>query len=159
MKYLLLLCIAAVIFIGCETTTAKSDAPAAFNLDSVKSHINAHNEAFSSAMINGDSAAIVPMYMADADIMPPNMPAAKGSSAMGGVSKMVKQMGATQFKVWATEVEGSNDMVMERGKWEIRGTNMKDAGKFIVIWKKDNSGQWKIAKDIWNSDNPAQPTN
>jgi len=157
MKQLLYLSIATVIFTACETTTAKTDAPpSAFNLDSAKTMINSHNEAFSSAMINGDSAAIVPMYTADASVMGPNMPAGKGGPAIGAVSSMIKKMGASQFKVWSTDVQGNADMVVEEGKWEIRGDKMKDNGKFLVVWKNDN-GKWKIAKDIWNSDNPPMP--
>jgi ketosteroid isomerase-like protein len=153
MKQILFFLMIAVVITACESTSAKSDTPAAFNVDSVKAHIDAHNVAFSSAMINGDSAAIVPMYMSDATIMPPNEPGGKGGAVMARMSKQVQALGATQFKVWATSVEGNSDMVVEEGKWEIRGANMKDGGKFLVIWKQTN-GQWKVAKDIWNSDYP-----
>jgi ketosteroid isomerase-like protein len=97
------------------------------------------------------------MYMSDASVLPPNAPSGKGGPYMGAMAKQVQQLGATQFKVWSTSVEGNNDMVVEEGKWEIRGANMKDGGKFLVVWKQDN-GKWKIAKDIWNSDYPAMPT-
>jgi ketosteroid isomerase-like protein len=157
MRQLLSLLVIAVIFAACESTSAKSDTPAAFNVDSVKGFIDAHNATFSSAMINGDSASIVPMYMSDASVLPPNAAAGKGGPYMGAMAKQVQQLGATQFKVWSTSVEGNNDMVVEEGKWEIRGANMKDGGKFLVVWKQDN-GKWKIAKDIWNSDYPAMPT-
>lgn len=159
MRKILLLAAIACVYTACETTTAKSDTNVAFNIDSVKAFIDHHNEEFSSQMINGDSVNVSKDYMNDASILPPDMPAAKGGAFMGGVAKMIKSMNATQFKVWSTDIQGTPEAVIEEGKWELRGeNNMKDSGKFIVIWKQSN-GQWKIAKDIWNRDAalPAAP--
>jgi ketosteroid isomerase-like protein len=153
MKQLFTIILLAVIFTSCESTTAKSDAPEAFNVDSVKAFLNHHNEEFSSAMVNGDSAAIAAGYHSEALIFGNNMPMLKGGAAMGSAMKIIPTMGVKQFKVSATNVYGDADMVVEEGVWEMRGDNIKDNGKFLALWKKEN-GQWKMYRDIWNSNIP-----
>ncbi len=37
------------------------------------------------------------------------------------------------------------------------GSKNVDKGKYIVVWKKEN-GDWKVWRDIWNSDNPPPPS-
>lgn len=34
------------------------------------------------------------------------------------------------------------------------GKPMQDIGKFITIYERQPSGAWRMARDIWNSDNP-----
>jgi ketosteroid isomerase-like protein len=46
-----------------------------------------------------------------------------------------------------------------QGTYEFTATDPKsgpvnDRGKFVVVWKKQTDGGWKIAADIWNSDLP-----
>ena len=28
---------------------------------------------------------------------------------------------------------------------------MQDEGKYVVVWKKQEDGSWKLHRDIWNS--------
>jgi len=35
---------------------------------------------------------------------------------------------------------------------------MKDNGKYITIYQHQSDGSWKIARDIWNSDQPLPGT-
>ena len=37
------------------------------------------------------------------------------------------------------------------------GKPIPDKGKYVVVWKKDASGKWKVVADIFNSDLPAAP--
>ena len=30
-----------------------------------------------------------------------------------------------------------------------------DSGKYVVVWKKQDDGNWRLHVDIWNSDLPA----
>ncbi|MDA2927836.1 hypothetical protein MYX78_11520 [Acidobacteria bacterium AH-259-G07] len=40
------------------------------------------------------------------------------------------------------------------GKGVMEGEPIEDNGKYIVILQKQPDNAWKIARDIWNSDNP-----
>jgi len=39
----------------------------------------------------------------------------------------------------------------------IAAKQIDDRGKFVVVWKKQADGAWKIVADIWNSDMPPAP--
>ena len=52
----------------------------------------------------------------------------------------------------------------ERGRYEITlapkagDAPMDDTGKYITIYQRQSNGSWKIARDIWNSDQPLPGT-
>jgi hypothetical protein len=48
--------------------------------------------------------------------------------------------------------------LVETGRYEIYGAENKlmDKGKYVVAWKPVN-GDWKLYRDIFNSDMPAAP--
>ncbi len=156
-KIFLSLGLAAVLF-SCadkasQTTTATSDS---FNLSEVKKSIEATNKQFSDAVGKGDSATVVSFYHSDAKVYPPNMPEGK-SSVLGSMSKQLPAMGVKSFTVNTSDVTGNAEQVVETGTWEMGdGSKKVDNGKYIVVWKKEN-GNWKVWRDIWNSDNPPPP--
>jgi len=51
--------------------------------------------------------------------------------------------------------------MIERGGYTIGmnavagGPAMHDSGKYITIYQKSPMGTWRMARDIWNSNNPA----
>lgn len=136
-----------------QSTTATSDS---FDLSEVKKSIDATNKQFSDAVVKGDSATVVSLYHSEAKLYPPNMPEGK-SSVLGSMSKQLLGMGVKSFTLTAGEVTGNADQVVETGTWEMGdGSKAIDKGKYIVVWKKEN-GNWKLWRDIWNSDNPPPP--
>ena len=52
--------------------------------------------------------------------------------------------------------QGTAGLLAETGTYEMYGDNNKtlDKGKYVVVWKQEN-GQWKIYRDIWNTSMPA----
>ena len=56
----------------------------------------------------------------------------------------------------AVETEGYGDTASEVGKYTLEGEGgqVLDRGKYIVIWKQEE-GQWKLHRDIFNSSQPA----
>ena len=36
------------------------------------------------------------------------------------------------------------------------GVMIDTYGKYVTIWKKQQDGSWKIALDIWNSEDPME---
>ena len=84
------------------------------------------------------------------------MPEGK-SSVIGSMSKQLAAMGVKSFTLNAGDITGNADQVVETGTWEMGdGSKTIDKGKYIVVWKKEN-GNWKLWRDIWNSDNPPPP--
>ena len=157
-KFFLSLGLASMLF-SCadkstQSTTATSDS---FNLSEVKKSIEATNKQFSDAVGKGDSTTVVSFYHSDAKVYPPNMPEGK-SSVLGSMSKQLPAMGVKSFTVNTSDVTGNAEQVIETGTWKMGdGSKNVDNGKYIVVWKKENS-TWKVWRDIWNSDNPPPPS-
>ena len=79
------------------------------------------------------------------------LPFALWQAAMG--------MGIKEATLQTGEVEAHGDTAFEVGRFTLRGEggHVLDQGKYIVIWKQEG-GQWKFHRDIWNSSQPtAQP--
>ena len=58
------------------------------------------------------------------------------------------------------EVEESGDWTYEVGTFEVNtpAGNVLNAGKYIVIWKRQSTGERKIHRDIFNWDIPPVQT-
>jgi uncharacterized protein (TIGR02246 family) len=105
--------------------------------------------------------ATVSHYDEAASILMPNAPMITGREQ---IRKAWEQMFATPGFMFAPktnriEVARSGDLAYALGKYEFAandpmGNSLNDRGKFVVVWKKQSDGAWRIAADIWNSDLP-----
>ncbi|MCW3108145.1 MAG: hypothetical protein JWQ09_2651 [Segetibacter sp.] len=162
MKQIFYLFFAASIFYSCTSPTGESDstkiktADASFDASKVRQSIEATNKKFTDAILKGDSATVVSLYHTDAEVYPPNMPADK-KTLMGSMAASVLKSGIKTFSLHTGNVTGNEDQVVETGTFEMGdGSKTVDKGKYIVVWKPEN-GDWKLWRDIWNSDNPPAP--
>jgi len=142
---------------GCDTSTQPSsaEAPPAFDMVAAKAAIEASNQKFMTAMSNGDAAAIAGFYTEDAKFMAPNAPAMAGRAAIQAGNEDGFKAGFTQLALTLIDLWGNEDMLVEEGTYTI-GTKDEpiiDNGKYIVLWKKED-GQWKLHRDMYNSDLP-----
>ena len=65
-------------------------------------------------------------------------------------------MGVKAVKLATVEVVGDGHTAYEVGQFTLQGAEgqVLDAGKYVVIWRQE-AGQWKLHRDIWNSSRPA----
>ena len=119
--------------------------------------ILAANEKFMDAFGRGDAAGLAALYTEDGEVMPPNSDFVRGKQAVQGFWQAVMDMGIKGAKIETAEVESHGDAIVEVSTYELQGGEGQtlDAGKFIVIWKQED-GQWKLHRDIFNSSLPAQ---
>lgn len=151
----------AIFFVACNnsaTTDTKMAAKDSTGDDPerVKAYLKQEDLRFEEEMSKGDSTALAAHYGSDAIVMPPNSEIVKGSDvvhAWGGAIRM----GVKEFKLNTTDISGEGNFYTETGTFEMLGAGSKslDKGKYLTMWKKDN-GNWKIYRDIWNS-NSAPP--
>jgi ketosteroid isomerase-like protein len=61
-------------------------------------------------------------------------------------------MGIKTIRLETVEAERHGDTAIEIGKYTLSGEagNVMDRGKYVVILKQEG-GQWKLHRDIWNS--------
>jgi uncharacterized protein (TIGR02246 family) len=108
--------------------------------------------------------ATVSFYDEQASILMPNAPILIGREQ---IRKAWEQMFAIPGfnlapKTTKVEVARSGDLAYAQGTYEFtaadpQGRPVNDRGKFVVVWKKQTDGAWKIVADIWNSDAPPAP--
>lgn len=96
-------------------------------------------------------------YADDAILMPPNAPIAEGQAAIVATFKSWPAL--TKFQTNDVEVVGSGNLAFIRGTYDIafqmNGADVTDSGKYIEVWRKNDKGEWKCIRDIFNSNAPA----
>lgn len=121
----------------------------------MKADIMAANQKFMDTFQKG-AATMSTHYTADATLMPPGNEAIQGSAAIGTYWKGGHDSGVKRAKLETVTAEQAGSQVIEVGRYTLYGANdaQLDAGKYIVIWKQEG-GQWKLHRDIWNTNTPA----
>ena len=128
----------------------------------VRQAIEANNARFSAALLKGDTATIANFYANDAILMVANMKAIRGHEAIAkGVSGLIAAMQPSTFKLQTEDVIVAGDYAIETGSFELtskpasKGAKPgQDIEKYLVVWKKQADGSYKILRDISNSDQP-----
>jgi ketosteroid isomerase-like protein len=154
--------ILAIFFVACnDTTTTDTKMTAADSTakdsKSVEDYIRKEALNFGEEIKRGDSVALASHYASDAVVMPPNSDAVTGKNIVGLWGGALR-MGVKDFKLNITDITGGGDVYAETGTYEMFGADNKsmEKGKYVAVWKKYN-GNWKMYRDIWNS-NSAAPT-
>ena len=116
--------------------------------------ISKTNEAFMSAVANGDAAKVAAQYTDDALLMAPNADLVTGKQEIQNMMQGFVDAGINGINLESTEIEGIGNMAFEVGKYTLSvDEQVIDNGKYIVIWKKVGE-DWKLHRDIFNSNVP-----
>ena len=150
---------AATFLVSCkDTSTAdtKKTATDTTVIDSKTADAEIRKEVsvYQEDVKRGDSTALAAHYTSDGVVMAPNMGELKGNAITGFWGGAVR-MGVKELKLNTTDISGGGDVYAETGTYEMVGAGNKtmDNGKYIVVWKREN-GNWKIFRDIFNSNMP-----
>ena len=112
------------------------------------------------AMNAGDPDAFAACFAEDGIQMPPNFGNNAGKAAIRGWIQGILNPFACRFSLSVDEIRVVADWAFERGRYTLTlapragGEPMHDIGKHITIYQRQSDGSWKIARDIWNSDQP-----
>ena len=109
-----------------------------------------------------DSAALV--FAEDTWQMPPNSPPLVGREAYHAFWSQAASWGQWEFTLDAQDVVAQGSIAVERGKYTLRFTPndqapegmaaIEDAGNYVVLWRQDADGEWRIVWDAPVSENP-----
>ncbi len=116
------------------------------------------------AETSGDLESFMALWSDDGVMMPPNAPTLIGKDAM-------RELARDFYNQFTVTVETVIDDIVVAGDWAyirwttIAGTTTpKDGGMLITgsgkaLWilKRQADGNWKLAYDIWNDDEPPAP--
>jgi uncharacterized protein (TIGR02246 family) len=122
----------------------------------IREAIAAASARFMAVFSRGDAAGVAAAYTEDGQVLPPNNDAVAGQQGIRTFWQDAMQMGIKAVTLESLEVEGSGHTAYEVGRYTLQheGGQVLDTGKYVVIWKHE-AGQWKVHRDIWNSNRPA----
>jgi ketosteroid isomerase-like protein len=94
-------------------------------------------------------------YSEDAVIFPPNAKSLMGQAAIIGMYKTYPPM--SEFNQEIQEIEVFDDFAYMRLNWSIPVKQPKlepyiDSGIIFIMMRKLKDGNWKVWREIWNSD-------
>jgi uncharacterized protein (TIGR02246 family) len=143
--------LALLVLTACSTAMQSADAESA---------IRAADPDFAAAMNRMDMASVMTHYADDAVLLPPNAPAVHGKAAIQQF--WTGLLSTAKFRVALTpdSVMQSGDLAVEVGHYDLNitppagGASMQDKGKYSVTWRRQTDGKWRIAVDMFSSDNP-----
>jgi len=148
---------ATAIFTACSSSPRISPD---YSPGDAENAIRRANADFAANARSGNAQTLVNnFYAPDAVVMAPNMPALRGRDAILAFWTGFLASGAVDLALTSTNVtQPSSDLAIETGRYDLSlrpasGQAIKDAGKYMVLWKKSN-GRWCAAEDIFNSDMP-----
>ena len=123
----------------------------------IREGIEAANREFMAAFDSGDAAGVAALYTENGQILPPNSDPITGKDGIKGFWQGAMDMGLKTASLETVEVEQQGDRAMEIGNYKIfvDGGQMVDHGNYLIIWKQED-GQWRLYRDIWNTSMPAQ---
>lgn len=143
--------------LACQSKKPGKVTQSDFSIDSVKTHIIKMNESYSERFMTNDTAFYVARYCTDAQVYSPGMPAVMGRDSIRAFFYNNGNNKEAKIELPASNFYGNADFVIEDGTYSFpdgKGGNV-DKGKFIAIWKKEDS-VWKLYREIWNTDMASQ---
>lgn len=111
-----------------------------------------------------DAAALSSYFAEGAIWFPPDSPMIQGAA---NIKEFANNLIATpgfsvSWKATGAEVASSGDLGYTYGTVEMtmnnpEGKPMDIKGKYVTVWKKQASGEWKVVADIFNPNGPPTP--
>jgi len=149
------LLITVMILLGVLYAQFSCSRPETFDAGQIRKSIEEVNAKYSEAIQYGNLAGVVAVYTDDATMVPPDGDLIKGKQAIEEYYRTLFQIGMKEVVLTTIEVEGSGGTVYEIGKTRIRiqpesQEPIQDSTKYLVIWKHQADGTWKVQADIWN---------
>ena len=144
-----------VALILAVSSTASAASKTDETVRQARAAIEAANARFSEAFARGDARALAAMYTSDAIAFPPDSEMIRGNEAIGRFWKATRDGGVQSATLTTVDVERNGDLACEVGNVSLTiqpaGKEATSAmAKYVVVWKRQADGSWKLHRDIWN---------
>lgn len=113
------------------------------------------------AVTKGDVATISSFYTEDTEILAPNAKATHGRAEMDKANTDMFKSMKVALKLATEDVQTSGDFAVHTGTYDQTltpktGKPIHDVGKYLLVWKRQADGSWKVFREIYNTDLPAK---
>jgi ketosteroid isomerase-like protein len=123
--------------------------------------INAVQRQADEAVKSGNIEGYLAVVTDDAVLMPPDHRSLSGKGEIGPWGKAFSEQFAMEsYTPVDHELVVTGDWAFRRSNYRAilrprsGGDSVTDLGKFIIIYRRQPDGSWKIARDIFNRDGP-----
>jgi uncharacterized protein (TIGR02246 family) len=129
--------------------------------DAVRAQIQQNVARFVEAFNRGDVAAVAAMYDTAGVVLAPNAPVMRGRQNIEQLWAGARQQGFKTLDLTVNSVEVIGNHAIELGSYTLvvqppgQG-EMTDRGKYIVVWKRQGDGTWKLYRDAFNTSMPTR---
>lgn len=111
---------------------------------------------FSANYVKGDYKAMADAYTEDAVLLAPGQDMIYGREAIYKFWSRDSSYHQLFHKSKSDKLEIVDNLAFDNGFWyseaEYNGKKRPLAsGKYLIIWKKNEKGEWKMYHDIWNN--------
>ena len=109
------------------------------------------------ALEEKDPIGRVQMYTEDATFVAPGVPAVQGRDALLKRAKVASPV--SSFVITPLETEGDGHLAYVYGHFSwvngptaANGDEKRSSMRFLIVWRKETDGRWRIARELLNSD-------
>ena len=144
MRHFLLIAI-SFIFLCCSATDEAKEAQ----------QIEAAAKAFSQAYVDGDLEKQMSYYTQDVVIIPGNRPMIEGIEKVTRYWTLPATVKVLEHRSISNRLEIDGRMASDYGIYEgktLRGSDTTAfRGQYVITWRKELDGQWRMAVDMWSA--------
>jgi uncharacterized protein (TIGR02246 family) len=128
-----------------------------------KTREQAIHEATSSllrAVNASDLEALMAVWDDSGTLMPPGHASVQGHQATSAYFEQLFKRSRFEFVFTSSQVSVDDALAVERVVYTATassiegGSTHRDRGKGVHVYRRQESGSWKLIMDIWNSDGP-----
>ncbi len=152
----------SVIMIGIGMTSCNTNkvdnsktTAAGFDMQKARAFIDSINAKWIEQLKAGDSVAIASHYAPDGKMIGAGGDPITGDGILTAWGGIIRQ-GFRDWKFVTTDLAGDSNFLIETGTYEINGAEKKlvDKGNYVVTWKMQPNGEWKLYRDVGVSNMP-----
>ena len=125
-------------------------------MTSARETVETSYKAVEQAFHKGEAEPISLMYTDDAELFVPGAPVLQGRQAIHEAWEKIVGSGGNTLRTVVREVHESGDLAFDTGRFTATAPNgdVLNSGKWIVVWKRQSGGEWKIHRDFMHWDIP-----
>ena len=146
-----------LLTIGACAAPPKAQEPPPVDAAALKVAIQAREKEWSAAFLAGNGAGIGALYTADGQsIQPAGDPYMSREGIAKGEQMQLDTLAVTAREDITDEVIPAGDFAIEIGHYSYQATSkatkkpVTSSGRYMVLWRKDTDGVWRLHRDIGN---------
>lgn len=119
-----------------------------------RNRIIAQSREFSDAYVRGDVKTLVSFYDDEAVIAPPRRSFISGRNGLTRFWTTKPGIAVVAHKTTPIDIVVVGDIAYDWGYYEgamgPEGSPEPFSGKYLIVWRKDDDGSWRMTVDMWN---------